>query len=331
MRVLVSGYLGKGNLGDEALFSGLARGLAARGHRVEALSADPPRTRAEHGVAAAHRLHGLPLALARADAVVSGGGGLLQDVTSGRSLRYYLGVIGAARAARRRVVVFGQSIGPLSEAGRARTARTLARLPIAVRDRPSQALLDELGLPSTLVADTALALAPADAEEGVPGETLLLVPRAGVTGATDGLVAVARRARARGERVAVLPFESGADELEADRIANAVAGVERWSAADPREALDACGRAAFVVSVRLHGLILATRAGRGHVGVAYDPKVTGFLRESGGCGVAVPVDADELVARVEERRGLDGSRRAVLLRRAENGLDWLDETLRGPA
>lgn len=323
----MSGYLGAGNLGDEALFAGMARGLAERGHTVEALSLRPAQTRRDHGVAAVHRLHGLPLALSRADAVVSGGGGLLQDVTSARSLGYYLGVVRAARLARARVVVFGQSIGPLSPEGRRRVARALVGLPIAVRDRPSQDLLGDLGLSSTLVADPALAL-PRPARAG-PGEALLLIPRAGVPGATEALIRVAREARAAGERVAVLALESGEDEREADRIAGAADGAERWRADGPGQALARCAQASFVVSVRLHGLILATAARRGHVGVVYDPKVSGFLMESGGAAVSVPVAADDLVRRVRRREPLADDRRASLLARARHGLDWLDAAVRG--
>lgn len=329
-RVLVSGYLGFGNIGDEALFSGLARGLVARGHEVTASSARPASTRAEHGVKAYHRLRGLPAALLDCDALVSGGGGLLQDATSRRSLSYYLGVVRLARALGKPVVVFGQSIGPLSEAGGQRVAHALAGLPIAVRDRTSQRLATRLGLASTLVADTALLLPlptplPPDPGEDAP---LLLIPRAGVAGATEALLALARETRSGGRRVAALALQPGPDALEVDRLVREVPGVEAWRAAGPSEALAHCAAAGYVVSVRLHGAILAARAGRGHAGVGYDPKVEGFLAESGGRLVPVPVDPDVLVRAARERAPLPPARRDALVDRAEGGLDWLDAALR---
>jgi len=325
VKVLVSGYLGQGNLGDEAIFAGLARGLAARGHAVQALSGAPAETRASHGVPAWHRLRDLPWALSRADAVVSGGGGLLQDATSHRSLLYYLGVIRAARATGARVVVVGQSIGPLSDRGRRAVAGALAGLPVAVRDAPSQALLAEMGIEAPRFADLALAL-PLRSVRRIGG--VLLVPRADVAGARRGLVAVARDAVAAGRPVGVVPLQRGADEEEADAIVAEVPGAERRHADTAGRALARCAEADLVVSVRLHGLILAARAGVAHVGVAYDPKVDGFLARSGGASARVPVDGDELArlaaAATRPPAALGESLRAC----AEAGLDWLDEELR---
>ena len=325
MKVLVSGYLGQGNLGDEAIFSGLARGLAARGHTVRALSGSPAETRAAHGVPAWHRLRDLPWALGRADAVVSGGGGLLQDATSTRSLLYYLGVIRAARATGARVVVFGQSIGPLSARGRRAVLAALAGLPVAVRDAPSQRLLAEGGIDAPRFADAALAL-PLKRSRRVGG--VLLVPRADVAGARAGLEAVARDAIAAGRPVGVVPLQSGADEEDADAIVAAVPGVERRHADSADRALARCAEADLVVSARLHGLILAARAGVAHVGVAYDPKVAGFLAESGGAAAPVPVDADAL-RRLAATAASPGPELGESLRAsADAGLDWLDRALR---
>ena len=328
MRILVSGYLGLGNLGDEAIFAGLARGLAARGHAVRALSGSPAETRAVHGVPAWHRLRDLPWALGRADAVVSGGGGLLQDATSYRSLLYYLGVIRAARATGARVVVFGQSIGPLSPRGRRAVVRALAGLPVAVRDAPSQVLLSEAGIDAPRFADTALAL-PVGAFGRVGG--VLLVPRADVAGARAGLEAVARDAIAAGRPVGVVPLQSGADEEDADAIVSSLPGVERRSADTADDALARCAEVDLVVSARLHGLILAARAGVAHVGVAYDPKVGGFLAVSGGAAAPVPVDPEALV-RLAATAATPGDDLGESLRAsAEAGLDWLDRALRDGA
>ena len=326
MKVLVSGYLGFGNLGDEAILAGLAGGLTARGHAVRALSAAPAATRAAHELPASHRLVGLPWALADGDALVSGGGGLLQDGTSGRSLRYYLGVIRAARATGLRVAVFAQSVGPLSSRGRRAVARALRGVPVAVRDAGSEALLAELGIASHRVADVALALRPPPVRQ-VGG--VLLIPRADVAGARAGLEAVARDALKEGRPVGVLALQPGDDAREADAIAAAVPGVERRLAARPDEALARCAEVERVVSVRLHGLVFALRAGRAHVGVAYDPKVGGFLTESGGAALPLPLDVERLRAAAREATAPDVARVDRLVARAERGLDWLDATLRG--
>ncbi|MDR9392313.1 MAG: polysaccharide pyruvyl transferase family protein, partial [Trueperaceae bacterium] len=286
-RVLISGFVGAGNLGDEAILAGLAPALRAAGFAPAALSAAPRATTALHDLPARHRLLGVPAALAASDALVSGGGGLLQDRTSSRSLRYYLGVLRLARRLGKRVVVFGQSVGPLSPAGRRAVAQALAGVPILVRDAPSHALLAELGLEAATGADPALRLA--SATRGTPGgvgggaadRPTLLIPRADVPGAEAAFVALARRVRADGERVVVAALEAGADAAAAQRIAAAAdAEVATWR--DPWTAARDVAAARRVASVRLHGLILAAGAGVPHVGVGYDPKVAGFAAASGG-------------------------------------------------
>src|SRR5690606_16223699 len=115
MRVLLSGYYGFGNLGDEAILAGLGSALEHRGHQPVVLSNDPAGTERLHSFEARHRVRGLVGALTSVDAVVSGGGGLLQDATSARSLTYYLSVLRLARAFGRRTAVYAQSLGPLSD------------------------------------------------------------------------------------------------------------------------------------------------------------------------------------------------------------------------
>lgn len=115
-KVVLSGYYGCGNLGDEAVLAGLLRALRRLevGARVVVLSADPPRTARLHGVAAEPRgLRGAWRALAGASVLVSGGGSLLHDVTSFRSPLYYLGIMALARLRGARVVWAAQGIGPV--------------------------------------------------------------------------------------------------------------------------------------------------------------------------------------------------------------------------
>ena len=327
MRLLLSGYYGFGNLGDEAILAALVGHLHDRGHRVEVLSADPVGTRARHAVPACHRLRGLAWALGRSDALVSGGGGLLQDATSRRSLLYYLGVLRAARAVGLRTVVYGQSVGPLSAWGRRAVARALDGLPVAVRDGGSIDLLGELGVPAARVADAALALAPPEVRGG---SGLLLIPRADVDGARQALIRLASGASDAGESVTVAALQGGPDEADADAIARVVPTVRRARFDGPADALAACAAADAVVSVRLHGLVFAARAGTPHLGAAYDPKVPGFLTESGGDAVAVPIAPDALLAAWRDRlrmRPRTDAHGEALAAHAEAGLAWLDRAL----
>ncbi|MEX2540836.1 MAG: polysaccharide pyruvyl transferase CsaB [Trueperaceae bacterium] len=328
MRVLISGYYGFGNAGDEALLDGLLAGLRSAGHRPLVLSADPEATRTLHGVAATHRLRGLVPALLRCQALVSGGGGLLQDRTSARSLHYYLALVRAARLLGKRAVVYGQSLGPLSTGGREAVASTLRGVPIAVRDPASRELLAELGLPATLTADPALLLEPPTGA-GHVRDGVLLIPRGGHSALTDDLAAVGARLLQRGCDVELLALHPAADDGELRRLAAELPGATIRIAADHRQALAFVAHARLVVSVRLHGLILAAAGATPFVGLAYDPKVAAFVADSQGTGFSPPIDRAKLFQAVEAGRGIDDEARARLRARAECGLEWLDNTLRG--
>ena len=98
MRVLLSGYYGFGNLGDEALLEVIVeRSCAARfpAASVRGALGDASATAARFGVDATPRWdwRAVRAAIARADVVLSGGGGLLQNATSLRSLLYYAGIL----------------------------------------------------------------------------------------------------------------------------------------------------------------------------------------------------------------------------------------------
>ncbi len=161
MRVLVCGWIGSTNLGDELVLAGVRALMRRHDASVLAVSIDPEQTRAVHGVAAIdhRRLDLLARASRQADLVVFGGGGLVQDETSPFNLPYHLARVVPALAAGTPVVGLGLGIGPLSGLGRAE-ARLLRRFRgITVRDAASQALLAEVGVASRLGADTAWHLA----------------------------------------------------------------------------------------------------------------------------------------------------------------------------
>jgi len=327
VRWLVSGYYGADNLGDEALLAGLVGGLRARGaRRLSVLSLDPGSTRAAHHVDARHRLLGLPGALLTTDVLVSGGGGLLQDSTSRRSLDYYLGVIRAARSLGRRVVVYGQSLGPLGEASRDRVRRALHGLPLGLRDAPSLALAAALGLSARPVADAALTLA---APAGRARDALVLVPRGGEPWATETLRRLGADALAQGLQVEVLACQPSHDDIEVERLRAALPGLRRLPSGPPATTLQALAGARLVASVRLHGLVLATVAGVPHAGLSYDPKVAGFAERSGAPVWAVPRTSEAVAATSAALGGVlrappfDAAARRSLLDDAHAGIDWL--------
>jgi len=313
-RVTVSGYYGFGNTGDEAIALAISRALKERGAAPLLLSNTPAETARTYGCESAARMHplALPGALARSQVVLSGGGGLLQDKTSARNLTYYLGVIRLARLLRKRVVVFNQSIGPLSPEGGRRVAAALRGVPIIVRDRGSLDTLRALGLEGELGGDPALLLAPTPGLTRDPNR-VILAPRGDVTDATEGLRSVAAALRTEGRRVTALSFMPAHD----DEAARSLGADEVLSTRDPQVALDAIACSGFVIGVRLHAVILAAAAGVPFAGVAYDPKVQGFCADAGAPAHPTALNPEEVTRQALERVAPDWNAVAEMKARAE--------------
>jgi len=317
VRVGVSGYYGHQNAGDEAILEAIVQEIKARGHEPIIFSAAPHQTEARYGVKAVAARHPWMLwsALGQIDLLLSGGGGLLQDRTSARSLWYYLMVIQLARYRGKPVFIFNQSLGPLSAQGEMRVRRALREVPVIVRDPDSLAYADRLGLQAELGADCALLLQapPVPREE----DLVVIVPRAGVPGANRTLKAAAERLRSQGLEVLVLGMQPGQDDGAVEEFH----GFTRKLAWDPKRVLYLLAQAGYVLSIRLHGLILAAAAKTPFAGISYDPKVIGFCREAGALCLESPGSPGPLVEAAEQRRPPDWSAIEAMKARVRGSFD----------
>ena len=171
-KVVISGYYGFDNCGDEAVLLSIVHCLRTLRPdvRITVLSNNPQKTAALYAVDAVNRWNPLSVALQLLSCrlVISGGGSLLQDVTSSKSLRYYLSVIKIAKLFRKKVMIYSQGIGPLNAGkNRVRVSRSLNRChTITVRDERSLDLLKEIGITHDIqvVCDPVIALSPEDVD-----------------------------------------------------------------------------------------------------------------------------------------------------------------------
>ncbi len=293
MRLLISGYYGMGNVGDEAVLAGLLGELfrQAPDWEVTVLSGNPVATRRQHGVAAVPRFAPLEVirAVRQADIVVSGGGGLLQDATSLRSLLYYAAVLWLARLARKRTAILAQSIGPL----RTRLGRTLTRMAaqradlVTVRDESSAGLLAKIGVGRLVevTADPAFLVEPEPSVSAQSADLGLCLRswRGGERTVQAVIEGVGRWADQEGASVAVWPFHSPADDKVAEQALGRLGPKGRLVPPyrQPGAAAAIIGEFELVVAARLHALILASVACVPWLGIGYDAKVMALAKATG--------------------------------------------------
>ena len=325
-RILVCGYYGFANAGDEAMLMAVIESLGDMhsGLDITVLSGNPEETAARHGVKAVHRLNFLAIiwCMLRSELVISGGGSLLQDVTSRRSVFYYLGVMYLAKLLGKPVMLYGQGIGPLNGKWARLATRFVCRKLdlITVRDSKSLAVLTDLGIekpPAVLTADPVMAMHPVDKMSG-----RLILRRYGMEGAKrlvgisvrewqhidDFKLVLARVADVLvseyDARVLFLPLQYPDDLAISHEVVALMKEKEQVAVVAERcsigDFLSLVGNMQLIISVRLHALIFGAVMQVPVIGLSYDPKIEGFLEgiNSTPVGNLTNVTVDGLLERI---------------------------------
>ena len=295
--VVISGSYGLGNLGDEAMLTAILAQLreASPDRPVTVITRTPAQTRRGHTVSTVgtFRLFAILRALRRAAFFISGGGTLLTDLTSTRSLRYYLFLIRLAKRVGVRVLLYSCGIGPIAvESNRRAVAETLNRCAeaIAVRDDASLILLEELGVtaPKRLrMWDAAFALAGASGGPKAGGQLCAVYALRHWDKDDTFIPAMAEAIETIRSVLGLYPIllamEPPQDLPFAECVANRLNGPFRIVADAETfdEVVELVRGASVVVGMRLHALIAACGAGIPCAGVDYDVKIGGFLSDTG--------------------------------------------------
>lgn len=328
-RILISGYYGFNNAGDDVVLYGIISALRREQPNISlaVLSNQPDRTTSLFGIPAYNRWS-LPVImreLMKSDMLVMGGGTLMQDVTSPRSVLYYLGIVTIAKMLGKPVVFYAQGFGPiLKRISRTLIKRVVNRVDvITVRDYESGDDFKACGVtkaPIYVTADPAMTISPSDVSDE-RGQELL---RGLFPDLTKPLVAISVRdwkqeqafkqviARAsdmfveKGWNVLFLPMHFPSDLAPSREIIGMMrsAGAQLLDASvtfhDIMSVLKQCD---YVVGMRLHSLILACMLQRPFTGISYDPKIDRFVERAGmpSAGHITQLDESFLLPLLEER------------------------------
>lgn len=154
-KIVISGYYGFKNAGDEAMLAAMIEVLSKLDNslQITVISGDPQDTIDRHGVKAVYWLNYFKIAKAikDCDLVISGGGSLLQDVTSARSLYYYISIMVLGKILGKPVMLYAQGIGPITGKNARRVMKFMGnRIDlITVRDEGSLDELADMGINKT--------------------------------------------------------------------------------------------------------------------------------------------------------------------------------------
>ena len=317
LHAVISGYYGYGNLGDDSILLAIHNQLVQMDPpvRLTVLSRHPKTTRTVYGLHAIARFSPVRVIhhLRRCDFLISGGGTLLQNATSTRSLLYYLGVIRLAQLFRKPVFVWANGIGPV----RHRLARRWVQrcvdacTTVTLRDPDSLAELQKMGTVRkdiSIAADPALTLtASADVSGylrrlGIPDNVPLLgVSLRNAPGMEHSIDAFAelldRLSRETGRYIVFLVMQDPGDRsvfrMVQAKMTSPSACVS--TPGKPADMLGVIGCMDAIISMRLHAIIFAARQRIPVVGCVYDPKVDAFLKALGmpSCGTPDAMNADD--------------------------------------
>ncbi len=312
--LLLAGYIGCGNLGDDAIMLGLVEGLKNSNYSFTVMSGSPEETYRQHGIPSFQRTDGKALdeAISKCDALVFPGGSIFQDATSVRSVGYYSNLIKKAKSAGKKVVMLGQGIGPLDSFFGKKMAATAFNMvdAIAVRDPQSATTLKALGVKHTprITGDLAFlmpdAVNPADQNNFNVGGMRMI----GVSVKSHGKLDVVsifgdfcRLIFQSGQMPVLLEMDRNEDGPLIDKIEKQQGGKipDIKKLASPVQVQQRVIRMDAMVATRLHAGILATTVGVPSLMVSYDPKVAAFAR-SLDLGATVTLDSQLTGARLYE-------------------------------
>lgn len=289
MRAVLSGYYGKGNGGDEALLATLLQMLPPQVTPL-VLSGAPAETQRCYDVEAYDRMAPLEVlkALRRSDALIWGGGSLMQDVTSPINPLYYGGLMALAQRMGLKTIAWAQGIGPLQRPWSQQFTRSVFRgcTAVSVRDLKSAKQLADWGISCTLAPDPVWALD----SEPVPGLWNSPAPRVAVAlrphpeltpDRLQGLAAaLASFQTATQAYMLLIPFQPVQDLPIAEAIQAQLPGPHQIvQISNPRQLKGIFHGVEMVIAMRLHALIMAAAAECRCFAISYDPKVSQLMQD----------------------------------------------------
>lgn len=326
---VICGAYGRGNAGDDAILNAIIHELhqADPNLTVQVASRRPEETQKKSDTKSFHMFDFRELfdALGKAELFISGGGSLIQNATSSRSLYYYLLTLFLAKKRGCKVMMYGCGIGPVyGRLHRWAAARIIDKNVdvITLRDDDSIGEIKKMGVHHPHIVRTADPTICIEQLESSQTEQLferLQIPSDGkyigfgLRDWKDGFKRAAPEiARAAnyawknyGLTPVFVPMEFPHDCEAAEEVIQYL-GCPHYLIKEQitiHETVSILSRMSMVVGMRLHSLIFAVKNGVPSIGISYDMKIDGFLRSIGREDVTLhiqTVTSEQLMEQIDQ-------------------------------
>jgi polysaccharide pyruvyl transferase CsaB len=306
---ILSGYYGFKNIGDDAMLLSIIESLRKyrSNPRLTVLSSDPVEVKIKFRINSINRLniYRIIKTMRKSRLFIYGGGTLIQESTSTRSLYYYLFMIWMARKLGLNVMLYANGIEPIKKyVNRIVTRKIMNKVNlITLREEESLQELKKLKITNPrieITADPALGIEPASNErvnailkqEGIPQSSLLVGFSARKWDGfkkneeKNAVSVLARTADFMAEKYGTVPVfipMQPQDKIILEDVASLMKhrGYLINGAYDVGEMLGLTGRMSMVIGMRLHSLVFSAAMGVPVIGLGYEPKVESFLKYIG--------------------------------------------------
>lgn len=301
-KILIAGYYGFSNSGDDAVLASICRDIEKKGSDYEAriLSNMPAKTEADYHFPAVDRtnLFVVIKEIIKAEVLLMGGGSLLQDVTSSRSLYYYLVLLVIAKLFNTKTILYANGIGPI----RKKHNRFMAKLVInrvsliTLREKLSYDELVKMGVNKPDIYVTSDPVFNLEVkkrniqaifeDEGIPADKPLVAIFFRTWGKHTGYIKKTAKLcdyimDNYGMNVLFVPMKHPSDLKVSEAIGNLMKATPYYlkKKYDSDTLIELIGETKFVISMRLHALLYAAIKNIPMIGFVYDPKVKYYLQE----------------------------------------------------
>ena len=272
-KVLISGYIGFDNFGDEAIFKALSSHLINLGYKVNVLS-----NKKYENIKSYKRLSILG-AILDSDVVISGGGSLLQNKTSNFSLLYYLSIIFLAKLFFKKVIIFAQGIEPIKGVFFEWLTKIALKICdfISTRDERSTELLKTWKIKAYTLSDPVYSILP---EINQNKEGLIVQLRSCCTGITDNL-ANSIKNNYKG-KITIMAFQDCDKDICIqfhDKLKQFGINSACIYNKDINQVFNLLNSAKYVISTRLHGIMVSNALQARVFALSYDDKTETAIEE----------------------------------------------------